>query len=284
MTPDRRSSGPRSVTGARARHRSTFSSTKGSIAAARLPRRVDCSAMQRISHAPVSAPKFRRRLVALLPLGVGALVVGAIAGAVRQLEEIVEVGWFDSENLHLAPLATRWVSVFLVSLGFYVLILGVGAVAQRVRSHHGVEWGRGLLGFMVLLSWLVALHFIVIMGALWEFQSSWLDVPYEAHLILVASLAPLAWMAAFGMRADLRTALSILGAVLLTFIVALLALDPYLLQMWAVDLGLRAPLHEIHLMITGRVVEDLPYLVPIGPVVWSSFVRWRELRDQGNQG
>jgi hypothetical protein len=210
-------------------------------------------------------------------VGVGALVVGVIAATVGELEEIVEVGWFDSENLHLAPLAARWVSVFLVSLGFYGLILGLGAVKERVRSHYCVEWGRNFLAFMALLSWLVGLQFIVIIVALWEIQSSWLDVPYEAHLTFVASLVPLAWTTAFGVQADFRTLRAILAGVLLTIGLSLLALDPYLLRLWAVDLGILRPLPEVHLMITGSVVEWLPYLAPVGPILWSSLIRWRTL-------
>jgi hypothetical protein len=228
----------------------------------------------------VSAGDPHPRFAALLKLGVGALVVGAIATAVRPIEGIVEVGWFDSENLpHLAPLAARWVSVCLVSLLLYCLVLGAGAVSGRVRSHHGVGWGRRLLVFMALLSSILVLHFVAIMGTLSGFRSTWPGIPYDAHLAFVALLAPFVWMAAFGMRADLRTALAILGAVLLAFVLSLLALDPYLLWMWAVDLGFLPPLPEVHLMITGRVVQDLPYLVPIGPAVWTSFVRRRKTRN-----
>ncbi len=233
--------------------------------------------MRPTSRAPVSAGDAGPRFAALLQLGVGALVVGAIAAAVRPIEGVVEVGWFDSENLpHLAPLAARWVSVSLVSLLLYCLVFGAGAVSGRLKSHHGVEWGRHLLVFMALLSSILALHFIVIMGTLSGFRSTWPGMPYEAHLVFVALLAPLVWMTAIGMRAELRTALAILGSVVIAFALALLALDPYLLRMWAVDLGWLTPLPEVHLMITGRVVEDLPYLVPIGPIVWSSVVRWRK--------
>jgi hypothetical protein len=233
--------------------------------------------MQPISRELVSAPESRRRFAALLPLGVGALVVGAIAAGVRHLEEIVEVGWFGhADQAYFAPLAARWVTVFVVSLTLYGIALGVGAIAADLRRNPAVEWVISFLGFLTLLSWLVSLHFIIVTDVARGHSGAEL-VPDEAHLLLVSSLVSLLWPVAFRLRADLRTIRALLMASLVSLGLALIVLDPYILEGWPVALGLRKPL--LHVVTTDRFLWGLPYLAPLGPILWSSFVAWRKVQN-----
>jgi len=229
--------------------------------------------MQPISHAPVSAREPHSRPAALLPLTVGTIVVAIVGLSAQPLEWIVEVGWFD--RAYFGDLAARWVSVFVVSVAFYGLAVVLGAMAEPLRKNPAIEWSRGFLAFLALSSWLMSLHLLIVTEVAGEHDGApWLSE--EKQLLLLSSLTALVWPVAFRLRADPRTVRALFVVSLLTLGLSLIVLDPYVVEAWAVSLGLIRP--RMHGMATARFLWGLPYLAPLGPTLWSSFLRWRGMR------
>jgi hypothetical protein len=200
---------------------------------------------------------------------------------VRQIEATIEAGWFTQEDWfgaeshpYFGTLGARWVSVLVVCLALYGITVTAGATAQALRMSAALEWARGFLVFLVLLSWLVALQTIIVVevargvsGAYW---------PNEEQTLLVSSLIAILWPVAFGVRIDVRTVSTIFAVSVVTLGLAMVILEPDVLVGWATYLHLIRP--PMDAVVTGRFLDLLPYLAPIGPVLWSAHRGWREWR------
>ena len=69
----------------------------------------------------------------------------------------------------------------------------------------------------------------------------------------------------------MRTVGAIFVLSLITLGLGLLILEPYALVALAVALGIAKPPFDV--VVTERFLGALPYLAPIGPIVWTAFQR-----------
>lgn len=226
------------------------------------------------SHGLVSAG---RGLSVLVPVVSGVLVVAAIAALVGVIEPIVAIAWFGSEDqARLSPFAARWIAVFLVASATYGILRGVEATAETLKNSKIIERARRISAFQVLLSWLVALQLLTLGEALRDRGP--VSLAYEEQALLVCSLVSLLWPLACGRRIELKIVRDVFLVSLLVLGSALVILEPDVPVTWAVALGLTSP--PLDIVETGLFYACLPYLAPLGPIVWSAFDAW-SFADRG---
>lgn len=208
-----------------------------------------------------------------------ALLVLAQALLLQQVEPLIEAAWLGLEEPSpFDSLAIRWASWFAISLFSYVLMTVAARGFARVLSVRSSALLRSYLGFQAIIAWIFMLqHYTLAVAA----QGEGPQLPAnQTQVLLVASLSALLWPAVSGTALDLRTASSIFLTSAIGLEICAVVLDHWMLQGWAVSLGLSTPPKSM--LLSRDFLAFLPFILGAPPMLWELARSWRRTRPQAS--
>jgi hypothetical protein len=218
------------------------------------------------------------RLYQVLPLvgGLAALVFMLLVAG--QFEWLLEIWWFgELFPPTVGKHATTWLALLIVSAGVCAVVHGVSRVVNMGPVPIVImAWLRKYTSFVALLSFLVAIQLIAVVESAGPRGP---DTRPELIALTVCALAAITWPLVYGGRRLVSSALVIfmLGAVILA--VALVLLEPYAFHYLASVVNHLLGLEVVEvdqLFMSGRFLPLLPWLAPVAPILWATWVGYRD--------
>jgi hypothetical protein len=192
------------------------------------------------------------------------MVLIVLAGSI---DRIIEAWWFGAESpAAVGRFAVSWISLLIVAGALYGVMRVLSFAAAGLKGSAAAAWIRSFLMFMAVLSYLVSLQLIILLESVGAPGPALIP---DLFALMICSLVSFVWPAAFGFHVSLRTAGGIFAFSVATLGIALLILEPYALGALLVALGVTDPPRST--AVTERFLEAVPFLVPIGPILWATF-------------